>query len=108
MKTQQNETIQSDKTQACCEENKNKGWIIYQVRTWSRWAFFFLALILIGLFVMGILFDPHVTRILWLSITGILLIVILPLILFTGRWIRQCEGACDQEKMLEYKTESNE
>ena len=108
MKTQGNFTDQNNNTQSCCKGNGKWAWTKYRASTWIRWAFLFIALLLIGLFIIGYLFDPSVTRILWLSFSGAILVVVLPVFLFTGKWIRQCEYTCEEERIVEQKPESNE
>jgi len=90
------------------QENKNRAWAKFHTSTWIRWAYLFLALLFIGLFIIGYLQDPSITRILWLTISGALLVVVLPVFLFAGKWIRQCEDICEEERIVEQKTESNE
>ena len=106
MKTQQTLTDSGRNTQNCCRENEKWARTRDFNRAWTRWTFFFIALLSTGLFVLGIVFDPSVTRILWLALTGILLGVVLPAYLYAAKRIRQCGEEC--EEMNEHKNENNE
>ncbi len=108
MKRKENITDQNNNTQSCCKGNGKWAWTKYRACAWIRWAFLFIALLLIGLFIIGYLFDPSVTRILWLSFSGALLVIVLPVFLFAGKWIRQCEDTCEVERNVEQKPDSYE
>ena len=66
----------------CCEESIRRINIRRKLLYTARWIFWVLALILIGVFTLGYFLDPAIIRILWLLISGVLLIIVLPLITF--------------------------
>jgi hypothetical protein len=73
----------------CCDEQLIWNRLKEKTRGPAKWIIWLLALVLIILLILGYLLDPSLIRILWLVINGIILIVVLPLAIFLGRWIKQ-------------------
>lgn len=98
METQQSSTQGNLQAEPCCEEQKFWTGFLHQWKSAVRWILFGTAVIVIGLFVLGLTIDPSVTRILWLSFTGLILVVILPVLVFVWKWIDQGDEKCRKEK----------
>jgi hypothetical protein len=81
----------------CCDELLVWNKLKIRIRESARWILWLLALILIILLTLGYFLDPSIIRILWLVISAALLIVVLPLVTFLGRWIKQCSEECESE-----------
>jgi hypothetical protein len=81
----------------CCDELLIWNKLKISIRESARWILWLLALILITLFTLGYFLDPSIIRILWLVISGALLIVVLPLVTFLGKWIKQCSEDSESE-----------
>jgi len=98
MKTDHSELNKKRIGDSCCKESGTWIKIHSKIRKAARWSLWVLALLLIGLYTLGYFLDPSTIRILWLVISGVLLIVVLPLIAFWRSWMNQCEKECKSEK----------
>ena len=108
MQTKQTEMEHIENENPCCEEQIVWKRFKHQINASARRILMVAALVDIGLFIMGLLFDPSVTRILWLSLSGLLLVVALPLIVFIGKWPKQCNAESATENSIENKIRNHE
>jgi len=90
MKTNHSKMEDTSMENTCCEESIRRINIRKKLLYAARWIFWVLALVLIGVFTLGYFLDPAIIRILWLVISGALLIIVLPVITFWRKWMRHC------------------
>lgn len=97
MKTIPSETDKSRESNTRCENST--WWMLFgrNMNRAVRCAFWVIATLLVALFTLGYFLNPSVLRIVWLVISGTLLVIALPLITFRKRWMRQCEEDCEKE-----------
>lgn len=82
----------------CCEESQTRGNTLKRLRQASRWFFWIVALLLAVLFTLGYFLDPSTIRILWLLFSGVMLIIVLPVLTFWRRWMKHCNDELESNQ----------
>jgi len=98
MKTNHSENNLPGMGDPCCEESGNWIQINKKLSQAARWVLWLLALVIIIVIALGYFLDPSTVRILWLTISSALLIVILPLLAFWNKWIRRCNERSESDQ----------
>ena len=81
MKENRSEEMSIGNNEPCCDEQVIQRSVI--------WILLFLAIILITAIILGYVLAPSIIRILWLVISSTLLIVVLPILIFLGRRLKE-------------------
>jgi putative exporter of polyketide antibiotics len=81
MKTNHSEKKSTRVSDPFCDE--------YLIQRSAIWILLFLAVILITAIILGYVLAPRIIRILWLVISSTLLVVVLPILIFLGKKIKE-------------------
>ena len=97
MKTIQSESETSRESEACCDDSNL--WLMSRkhIQTVISYMIWIAAIFLIALITLGYFLNPSALRIIWLVISGTLLVIALPVIIFWNRWRKRCQEKCHTE-----------